>query len=74
MVDIREIQAYAYFFFTFFLVVILYSYTYHLYKSEKDGIRDYEKYGELALNDELTDAPLEEYKKVEKEEDKKGEG
>jgi cytochrome c oxidase cbb3-type subunit 4 len=74
MVDIREIQAYAYFFFTIFLVVILYSYTYHLYKSEKDGIRDYEKYGELALNDELTDAPLEEYKKVEKEEDKKGEG
>ena len=74
MVDIREIQAYAYFFFTFFLVVILYSYTYHLYKSEKDGVRNYEKYGELALNDELTDAPLEEYKKVEKEEDKKGEG
>jgi cytochrome c oxidase cbb3-type subunit 4 len=73
MVDIREIQAYAYFFFTIFLVVILYGYTYHLYRSEKDGTRNYEKYGELALNDELTDNPLEEYKKVEKEEDKKGE-
>jgi cytochrome c oxidase cbb3-type subunit 4 len=53
-------QGYAFFFFTIFLVVILYGYILHLYKSEKDGVRDYEKYGKMALDDELTDKPIEE--------------
>lgn len=57
--EIREIQAYAYFFFTFFLVVVLYGYIFHLYRSQKKGIRDYEKYSKLALDDDLTDNPVE---------------
>jgi cytochrome c oxidase cbb3-type subunit 4 len=52
-------QGYAFFFFTIFLVVILYGYILHLYRSEKKGERDYEKYGKLALDDELTDQPVE---------------
>jgi len=52
-------QGYAFFFFTIFLVVILYGYILHLYRSEKKGERDYEKYGKLALDDELTDRPVE---------------
>jgi cytochrome c oxidase cbb3-type subunit 4 len=59
-VDIATIQAYAYFFFTVFLVLMLYGYIYHLYSSEKKGTRDYEKYGNIALNDEITDKPVEE--------------
>jgi cytochrome c oxidase cbb3-type subunit IV len=59
-VDIAQIQAYAYFFFTGFLVLVLYGYIYHLYSSEKKGTRDYEKYGNIALNDEITDKPVEE--------------
>jgi len=59
-VDIATIQAYAYFFFTGFLVLVLYGYIYHLYSSEKKGTRDYEKYGNIALNDEITDKPVEE--------------
>jgi cytochrome c oxidase cbb3-type subunit 4 len=59
-VDIATIQAYAYFFFTAFLVLVLYAYIYHLYSSEKKGKRDYEKYGNIALDDELTDKPVEE--------------
>ncbi|WP_457596972.1 cytochrome c oxidase, cbb3-type, CcoQ subunit [Hydrogenimonas sp.] len=59
MEQIREWQAYGYFFFTLFLVVILYAYILHLYRAEKKGTRDYEKYGKLALDDELTDAPVE---------------
>lgn len=58
--DINTVSAYAYFFFTGFLVLVLYGYIYHLYSSEKKGTRDYEKYGEIALQDELTDKPVEE--------------
>jgi len=64
-VDIAEIQGYAYFFFTGFLVIVLYAYIYHLYSGEKKGERDYEKYGNIALDDEITDKPVEENKKEE---------
>lgn len=57
--DINTFSAYAYFFFTVFLVVVLYSYIYHLYSTEKKGKRNYEKYGDIALNDEVTDKPVE---------------
>lgn len=57
--DIGQLQAYAYFGFTAFLVVVLYGYIYHLYSSEKKGTRDYEKYANIALDDELTDKPVE---------------
>jgi cytochrome c oxidase cbb3-type subunit 4 len=56
---LREYQAYAYFFFVAFLVFLLYGYIYHLYKSEKDGVRDYEKYANIALDDEITSKPIE---------------
>ncbi|BCX80094.1 cytochrome c oxidase, cbb3-type, CcoQ subunit [Campylobacter sp. 19-13652] len=56
---LREVQAYAYFCLTVFLVVVLYSYYYHLYKSERTGRRNYEKYANLALNDDITDVVLE---------------
>ncbi len=58
--DIVTLQAYAYFFFTAFLVAVLYGYIYHLYRSQKKGIRDYEKYGNIALNDNISDKPIEE--------------
>ncbi len=57
--DIATFQMYGYFFFTAFLVAVLYGYIYHLYSSQKKGIRDYEKYGNIALNDEVTDQPIE---------------
>ncbi|ERJ31692.1 cytochrome c oxidase, cbb3-type, CcoQ subunit [Campylobacter concisus] len=53
MENIRELQAYGYFFLTAFLAVTLYAYFFHLYKSEKNGRRNYEKYSKLALNDEI---------------------
>ena len=57
--DIRELQAYAYFFMTIFLVLMLYGYIIHLYRSEKKGERDYERYGNIALDDEVTSTPIE---------------
>ena len=57
--DIRDLQGYASFFMTIFLVVMLYGYIVHLYRSEKKGERDYEKYGNIALDDEVTSPPVE---------------
>ena len=57
--DIRELQGYASFFMTILLVVMLYGYIIHLYRSEKKGERDYEKYGNIALDDELDSSPVE---------------
>ncbi len=57
-------QGYAFFFLTVLLVVILYGYILHLYRSEKKGERDYEKYGKMALDDELNDRPVEENPKA----------
>jgi len=57
--DIATIQAYAYFFFVIFLTILLYAYIYHLYTAKKKGTKDYEKYSDIALNDEITDKPVE---------------
>jgi cytochrome c oxidase cbb3-type subunit 4 len=48
------------------LVVILYGYILHLYRSEKEGKRDYEKYAKMAIEDELSDKPIEQNPKVDK--------
>jgi cytochrome c oxidase cbb3-type subunit 4 len=55
---IRELQGYASFFMTIFLVVILYSYIVYLYRSEKNGEKDYEKLGNIALDDEIDSTPI----------------
>jgi len=59
MDTIREIQAYAYVAATVFLVIVMYSYLYHLYRAEKKGTRNYEQYGNIALHDNIDDAPIE---------------
>ena len=56
--DIRELQGYASFFMTIFLVVALYGYIVYLYRSEKKGEKDYEKLGNIALDDEIDSAPV----------------
>jgi len=56
--DIRELQGYASFFMTIFLVIMLYGYIVYLYRSEKRGEKDYEKLGNIALDDEIDSAPI----------------
>ena len=53
------IQAYAYVIMTGICVFLLYGYIHHLYSSEKKGTRDYEKYANIALDDELDSTPIE---------------
>jgi cytochrome c oxidase cbb3-type subunit 4 len=68
-VDIAQLQAYGYFALTALLVVILYAYIYHLYSSQKKGTRDYEKYGNMALHDDITDELVEEKEQKKKKEE-----
>ncbi len=56
--DIRELQGYASFFMTIFLVGVLYWYIIYLYRSEKKGEKDYEKLGNIALDDEIDSKPI----------------
>jgi len=56
--DIRNLQGYASFFMTIFLVVMLYGYIVYLYRSEKKGEKDYEKLGNIALDDEIDSTPI----------------
>jgi len=56
--DIRELQGYASFFMTIVLVVMLYGYIIYLYRSEKKGVKDYEKLGNIALDDEIDSNPI----------------
>ena len=56
---IVEFRGYLYFVATIALVAFLYSYIYYMYKAQRTGAKDYEKYARLALDDNITDTPLE---------------
>jgi len=64
-----EFSAYGYFILTVSLSVLFMGYVYHLYTARKKGTKDYEKYSNIALHDELTDELVEEKKEDSKAED-----
>ena len=66
-VELEQIRIYMYLIGTGLAVVIFYYYIIYLYRSEKKGERDYEKYGKLAIDDELDSKPLEEKANEKKE-------
>ena len=57
--DIAQLQAYGYFVLIALLTIGLYAYIYHLYTAKKDadGL-DYEQYSNMALHDDIDDAPV----------------
>lgn len=61
-----EFRGYVYFVATIALVVFLYSYIYYMYKAQRTGAKDYEKYARLALDDNILDTPIESRKGREK--------
>jgi cytochrome c oxidase cbb3-type subunit 4 len=63
------IQGYAKFMLIAIVFVIFYSYAYSIYKRDKTGERDFEKYSNLVLDDSIESKPLEDRK--EKEDQKK---
>jgi cytochrome c oxidase cbb3-type subunit IV len=56
------VQGYAKFFLLLALFIIFYSYAYSMYKRDKTGERDYEKYSNLVHDDSSVSSPLEERK------------
>ena len=59
---ILALQKIVYLVITIFLCVFLYSYIIKMFRDEKKGIRDYEKYSRLALDDGLNDEIIEKRK------------
>jgi len=66
-VGLEQIRIYLYIIGTGLSVVIFYYYIIYLYRSEKKGTKDYEKYSNLALDDELDSKPLEDKTNEKKE-------
>ena len=64
---LREIQGYGAFIFLAVCAALLYGYYFHLYRSEKSGRRNYEKYSDLALKDGIDEEILESSDNAKKE-------
>jgi len=56
---LMTIAGYGKFFITLFIFVVFYSYAYSIYKRDKTGERDFEKYSNLVHDDSLDSTPLE---------------
>lgn len=56
------VQGYAKFFLLLAVFIVFYSYAYSIYKRDKSGERDYEKYSNLVHDDSSVSSPLEERK------------
>lgn len=68
MIDLLlRYRGWTYFIVTVLLVVFLYSYIFHIYRKQRSGEKDYEKYGRLALDDNLDDELIEAYNEGERE-------
>ncbi|QQW83119.1 cytochrome c oxidase, cbb3-type, CcoQ subunit [Helicobacter pylori] len=57
--DLESLRGFAYAFFTILFTLFLYAYILSMYRKQKKGIVDYERYGYLALNDALEDELIE---------------
>ncbi|WP_187908000.1 MULTISPECIES: cytochrome c oxidase, cbb3-type, CcoQ subunit [Helicobacter] len=63
--DLESVRGFAYAFFTILFTLFLYAYIFSMYRKQKKGIVDYERYGYLVLNDTLEDELIEpRHKKV----------
>ena len=58
------VQGYTKFFLILVVFIIFYSYAYSIYKRDKKGERDFEKYSNLVHDDSYVSTPLEEREKV----------
>jgi cytochrome c oxidase cbb3-type subunit 4 len=53
------IAGYGKFFLILFIFIIFYGYAFSIYRRQKTGERDFEKYSNLVLDDSLDSPPLE---------------
>jgi cytochrome c oxidase cbb3-type subunit 4 len=65
------VQGYAKFFLILVVFIIFYSYAFSIYRRDKKGERDFEKYSNLVHDDDIVSTPLEERKKEKNDDDNK---
>jgi len=56
---LMTIAGYGKFFLLLFIFIMFYGYAFSMYKRQRSGERDFEKYSDLVLNDSLDAEPLE---------------
>ncbi|MFA7083428.1 MAG: cytochrome c oxidase, cbb3-type, CcoQ subunit [Arcobacteraceae bacterium] len=54
-----NLQGYVKFFLILIVFIVFYSYAYSIYRRDKKGERDFEKYSKLVLDDSISSNPLE---------------
>jgi len=64
-----EFSASGYFVLTVSLSILFMGYVYHLYTAKSKGTKDYEKYSDMVLHDEVTDELVEEKEETSDSED-----
>jgi cytochrome c oxidase cbb3-type subunit 4 len=64
------VQGYAKFFLILIVFIVFYSYAYSIYRRDKKGDRDFEKYSKLVLDDSIESKPLESRKENSEKKDK----
>ena len=57
--ELVDLQGYVKFFLLLVVCIVFYSYAYSIYKRDKNGERDYEKYSNLVHDDSINSQPLE---------------
>lgn len=64
---LNTIAGYGKFFITLIVFIIFWSYAYSIYKRDKTGERNFEKYSKLVLDDSIHSKPLEDRKNTEED-------
>ncbi|MFA6789691.1 MAG: cytochrome c oxidase, cbb3-type, CcoQ subunit [Arcobacteraceae bacterium] len=54
-----NLQGYVKFFLILIVFIVFYSYAYSMYRRDRKGERDFEKYSKLVLDDSISSNPLE---------------
>lgn len=70
--ELVDLQGYLKFFLLLVIFVVFYSYAFSIYRRQKKGERDFEKYSNLVHDDSINSNPLEERNnKIEEKEKEK---
>lgn len=65
-----DVQGYVKFFLVLIVFIVFYSYAFSMYRRDKKGERDFEKYSKLVLDDAISSDPLESREKKSEKLDK----
>ncbi len=65
--ELVDLQGYAKFFLLLVVFIVFYSYAWSIYRRDKKGERDYEKYSDLVHDDSIQSDPLEDRKNIKDE-------